>query len=145
MKRGLTTIGVLALLTSPAALTGQMTPEAAEGAMVWARNCVRCHNARPSAERTDGEWLVIVNHMRARANLTKSQARMAAAFLQATNTVEAVPANAPAPEPDPLIDSEIEVETIPRPDSSGTLSAATLEHLRRYLLTLNMVHRTPSG
>lgn len=56
-------------------------------AQVWTNNCTRCHSARPSAERADAQWTVIVNHMRARANLTKTQAWLATSFLQATNVL----------------------------------------------------------
>lgn len=57
----------------------------AQGAKVYAAQCGRCHNMRSSAERTDAQWEVIVSHMRARANLTRSEAEAVKAFLQATN------------------------------------------------------------
>lgn len=90
-------LGLLALLALPSAALGQISPDAAEGAEVWASNCVRCHNARPSSERTDLQWTVIVSHMRARANLTRTQARTVTAFLQATNLPPETTAAAPAP------------------------------------------------
>lgn len=99
VTKGLVAVLALALLVSP--LTAQDQAAVAEGAQVWGENCVRCHNARPSTERTDLQWLVIVNHMRARGNLTKREARSVTAFLQATNLAETtVPTQvAPASEP----------------------------------------------
>ncbi len=57
-----------------------------QGARVYGNTCGSCHNARSPLERTDRQWTVIVNHMRARANLTGSESRAVLAFLQATNT-----------------------------------------------------------
>jgi len=62
----------------------------AEGAQVYAATCGRCHNPRAGTERTDAEWIPIVAHMRARANLTKRQAEAVLVFLQATNLPETV-------------------------------------------------------
>lgn len=59
-----------------------------EGAQVYGDFCASCHNARPSSERTDLEWVAIVLHMRARANFTKREAAAVLAFLQATNLPE---------------------------------------------------------
>lgn len=73
-------------LAIPASVAAQQDPMAiAQGAQVYSDTCARCHNARASSERTDLEWVAIVLHMRARANLTKTQARTVLAFLQATN------------------------------------------------------------
>lgn len=58
----------------------------AAGAQVYGNNCARCHNARAAAEKTDLEWDLVVAHMRARANLTGSQARAVQAFLAMVNT-----------------------------------------------------------
>ena len=60
----------------------------AEGARLWANNCTRCHNARSPLERNDREWLTIMNHMRARANLTKTEAAAITAYLQMVNLQE---------------------------------------------------------
>lgn len=57
----------------------------AEGARVFANNCGRCHNLRASTERVDAQWDIIVAHMRARANLTRSEAEAVKIFLQMTN------------------------------------------------------------
>ncbi len=59
-----------------------------EGATVYGDFCASCHNARASSERTDLEWVAIVLHMRARANLTKREAAAVLTFLQATNLPE---------------------------------------------------------
>ena len=56
-----------------------------QGARVYGYTCGSCHNARSPLERTDRQWTVIVNHMRARANLTGSETRAVLAFLHATN------------------------------------------------------------
>ncbi len=78
---------LLGLVTTPAA--GQVNPEdIGKGAQAWAQHCTRCHTARPSAERNDRAWRTITAHMRARANLTKTQARVITAYLTATNLPE---------------------------------------------------------
>ena len=63
--------------------------EAAEiepgGALLWEQNCNRCHYYRSPRERNDGEWRVIVHHMRVRANLTATEHRKILRFLQAAN------------------------------------------------------------
>lgn len=76
-------------LLLPAAARGQQNPALiGEGAQVYANNCGRCHNARSSTERNDAGWAIIVQHMRARANLTGAQARAVLTYLQATNLPE---------------------------------------------------------
>ena len=86
-----TALGVGALLVTvlaPQALAEQGTPPAgdpARGAKVWADNCSRCHNMRDPREFTDGQWQVIVTHMRLRGGLTGQDARDILAFLQASN------------------------------------------------------------
>lgn len=77
----------LLLLSAPAEARAQES-----GVQLWGRTCSRCHNARPVGERTDREWAIIVNHMRARANLMKSDARAILDFLQAANGPETVAA-----------------------------------------------------
>jgi len=82
-----------ALCAAPSAATAQDPAAVAQGAMVWAKQCTRCHNARASTERTDRDWFTIVAHMRARANLTRSQATAVATFLTATNEPVAAPSS----------------------------------------------------
>ena len=55
------------------------------GAMLWGENCGRCHNVRPPASLTDGQWEVAVLHMRTRANLTATEAEKIVSFLKAAN------------------------------------------------------------
>ncbi len=78
-----------ALLLVPTAGAAQGASAVAEGARAWANTCTRCHNARPSIEHDDREWVTIMAHMRARANLTRTEARLITHFLQATNGAEA--------------------------------------------------------
>lgn len=55
------------------------------GALVWAQNCMRCHNLRRPHERSDREWDLIVHHMRVRAGLTAQEHRLIVEFLQSAN------------------------------------------------------------
>lgn len=91
MSRAMTWTLALCLLL-PASGVGQQQDPAlvGEGALIYSTSCGRCHNARPSTERTDAAWAVIVGHMRVRANLTKAQARAVLTYLQATNLPEGV-------------------------------------------------------
>lgn len=92
-------IALVAALAAPVGLNAQSSAAIGQGAQVWAANCTRCHNARPSSERTDGQWLTIVLHMRARANLTRADADLVATYLKATNQPESAMAVEPAPAP----------------------------------------------
>ncbi|MEX0599749.1 MAG: hypothetical protein WD423_06830 [Rhodothermales bacterium] len=58
-----------------------------DGARYWSQNCTRCHNARSPLERTDREWVTIVQHMRARGNLTRTEAVAVSAFLKSSNGI----------------------------------------------------------
>lgn len=76
-------------LLLPVSAEAQQGPQLiGDGARVYAANCSRCHNARSSTERTDGEWALVVAHMRARAGFTRTEARAVLAYLQATNRPE---------------------------------------------------------
>lgn len=80
---------IVSALLLPAGLEAQQDPQLiGEGARVYASNCARCHNARSSTERTDAQWAMVVSHMRARANFTKTEAAAVLAYLQATNLPE---------------------------------------------------------
>lgn len=77
---------------APAAGSGSATTKsyasvkpAKGGAELWSDNCMRCHNLRPPTEYSNGEWQVIVHHMRVRANLTGEDARQILAFLKSAN------------------------------------------------------------
>ncbi len=61
------------------------------GAELFSRTCQRCHNPRGPAERTDREWVIIMQHMQTRANLTRKQARLVRDFLLASNDADLVP------------------------------------------------------
>lgn len=62
------------------------TPDLVQrGAEVYSRQCQRCHVPRSPGERDDRDWIIIMQHMQARANLTRQRARAALAFLLASN------------------------------------------------------------
>lgn len=96
----------LALTLLPEQATAQTPMEIAEGARVWADNCTRCHNARSPMERTDRQWATIVAHMRARANLTRSEANAVSVYLQAINAPETVVPQTPTPAAPPVETSQ---------------------------------------
>lgn len=136
MKRMLMVLTSTALL-APTATAAAQTVRAeavAEGARVWSAQCTRCHTPRPSAERTDRQWQTIIAHMRARANLTRSDASAVAAFLQATNAppvaTSTVGGAAPQAGPD---DTGADDARAPEPIE---LSAAERAALLRYLASL---------
>jgi len=52
------------------------------GEELWSNNCVRCHNIRPPTMYSDGQWDVIVHHMRLRANITGQEQHAIVAFLK---------------------------------------------------------------
>ncbi|MGK7312827.1 MAG: c-type cytochrome [Candidatus Longimicrobiales bacterium M2_2A_002] len=93
MQRYATTIlALLAILGTAGAVQAQQadTTESTEalvqrGAEVYSRQCQRCHVPRSPGERGDRDWIIIMQHMQARANLTREQARAALAFLLASN------------------------------------------------------------
>ena len=53
-----------------------------QGAREWSAYCSSCHNARPSSERSPGEWDTIMLHMRVRANLPARDAEALLAYLK---------------------------------------------------------------
>lgn len=88
MKRITSLLIVMIALSISGLAYGQDPAEIAEGAKAWAKNCTRCHNARSPMERNDRDWATIAAHMRARANLTKTETRMIVAYLQMMNGSE---------------------------------------------------------
>lgn len=60
----------------------QLATTAEEGAEIWRTTCYRCHDRRPATEFSSEEWAVLVDHMRTRAHLTRSEADAVTAFLQ---------------------------------------------------------------
>lgn len=79
----------VAALGMPRAATAQQRNAnlVAKGAALYGKNCARCHNLRSPTEFTDLAWRTIIAQMRARANLTRDEARAILAFVQATNGV----------------------------------------------------------
>lgn len=61
---------------------GKSLDDGPDAAKLWAQNCTRCHNSRPAKTFSAAQWDTIVHHMRVRANLTGSDARLIAAFLK---------------------------------------------------------------
>lgn len=82
---------VLGTVLGPAgALSAQQPADTAapiilRGAEVYSRHCQRCHVPRSPGERDDRDWIIIMQHMQTRANLTRERARAALAFLLASN------------------------------------------------------------
>lgn len=64
------------------------------GAELFSRTCQRCHSPRGPGEYADREWVVIMQHMQTRANLTREQTALVRDFLLASNG----PAMAPGSE-----------------------------------------------
>ncbi len=60
----------------------QQVGEVNQGTRIWTDMCARCHNRRPASEFTAEQWPIIVNHMRSRSDLTKSEAQAVASFLR---------------------------------------------------------------
>jgi mono/diheme cytochrome c family protein len=82
----LLTAACIPLLVANDAAAQEVDPMlVAEGAAMYGATCARCHYARSPLERSDRQWVVIMTHMRVRANLTGQQARKVLAFLMATN------------------------------------------------------------
>jgi hypothetical protein len=52
---------------------------------LWTENCLHCHSSRSPAAYSDGEWDVVMFHMRVRANLTAQEHKAIVAFLKASN------------------------------------------------------------
>jgi hypothetical protein len=52
------------------------------GEELWSNNCMRCHNIRPPTMYSNGQWDVIVHHMRLRANITGQEQRAIVEFLK---------------------------------------------------------------
>lgn len=135
MKAMFTTTALIALgalLAHPVPAHAQQTVGGSEvepsliarGAQLYSYNCGRCHNMRPSSERSDAEWSVIVSHMRARGNLTRTEAEALAVFLQATNV------DAPSVVEVPPPPSEEAVEAPAPPGVSAAETISLLEMIR---------------
>jgi cytochrome c5 len=55
------------------------------GSQLWAANCTHCHGSRSPSAYSDGEWDVVMLHMRVRGNLTGEEHRKILEFLKASN------------------------------------------------------------
>jgi len=62
--------------------SSQVATGVERGAEIWQNTCYRCHNRRPATEFSAEEWAVLVDHMRTRADLTRTEAEAVTAFLQ---------------------------------------------------------------
>ena len=100
VRRVCLAVGLTLALSTTVAAAQDADDLMSQGAKVYGNTCGSCHNARSPLERTDRQWTVIINHMRARANLTGSESRAVLAFLQATNTDPRVQAQAQAADDD---------------------------------------------
>ena len=69
----------------PDTISSPQEAQNSAGALAWSQNCMRCHNLRNPNERSDREWVVIVDHMRVRGNLTAEESRLILRFLQSAN------------------------------------------------------------
>lgn len=54
------------------------------GAQLYSRNCQRCHNPRGPDEFNAREWVIIMQHMATRANITRRRADLVRTFLLAS-------------------------------------------------------------
>lgn len=99
-------IAAAAALLWPQGVSAQEASRVAEGGRLYGQTCGRCHNPRPSTERTDREWRTVMGHMRARANLSRSDTRAIVAFLQATNGTSGEASAGSASEQGGLVGSE---------------------------------------
>lgn len=81
----------------PAAAAESVEPVKATAfgrAELWGMYCARCHNLRPRAEYSPGQWAVVVNHMRAVADMPGQDYRSLLEYL-----ADRQPATTPARSP----------------------------------------------
>ncbi len=55
------------------------------GAQLWTQNCLPCHNVRSPSAYSDGEWDIVMHHMRVRANLSAADTDTITKFLRSAN------------------------------------------------------------
>ena len=79
-------VGALFLLVGCSSLKDRHQADASpDGSKLWAQNCARCHNSRPSSDYSNEKWDVAMLHMRVRANLTAQEHKSILEFLQSGN------------------------------------------------------------
>lgn len=79
-------LGATGLMQSSGQTDDNAPSQSTKGAaQLWTENCIRCHNARDPRTYTDGEWAVVMHHMRVRANLTAEEHRAILEYLKASN------------------------------------------------------------
>lgn len=136
----------LAIAFWPTSTAGQDMADFAEGARLYGQHCIRCHTARSPTERSDRDWVTIVNHMRARANLPRSQALALSTFLQTTNMPETAVTAAAAPAAPTSATARMEIRDATGEEllvvldlSDPRLPAATRAALERYLDMIRVI------
>jgi len=77
-------------VTTESATTSTTASEPAQketkgGSQLWSENCARCHNMRSPGSYSDGEWEVVMQHMRVRAHLTPEEHKAILEFLKSAN------------------------------------------------------------
>jgi cytochrome c len=77
-------------VSSESAATSTTATEPAQkqtkgGSQLWSENCARCHNMRSPGSYSDGEWEVVMHHMRVRARLTPEEHKAILEFLKSAN------------------------------------------------------------
>ena len=50
-----------------------LTPELAEGKVMYENNCANCHKLFPASKHTKEEWIPVLNNMAKKAKLTEEQ------------------------------------------------------------------------
>lgn len=90
----------------------ELSARISQGAEIYSRNCQRCHNLRGAREWTDRQWIIILQHMETRANLTHRRTMLVRDFLLASNRSARrsggeQPELAPVPSPDAISEAMI--------------------------------------
>lgn len=67
------------------AMTTSTAKSGKGGAQLWTENCLACHNVRSPSQYSDGDWDIVMQHMRVRANLSASDTETIAKFLRSAN------------------------------------------------------------
>ena len=77
------TVAITSILLSGCAPTQMIADKT--GAQLWGENCNRCHNAPSMDQYNKDQWVVIGDHMRARANVTNDEVTKIIGFLQGSS------------------------------------------------------------